>query len=143
MRGDQMKRRWIIVFVLISSIVTLFLYLQFGRDVKVSSSRSQMADNYYEENLTVVANTIIIADKQAFAEELIQRCIDNNFHEILFSYDIAGYPNRLQISVYPNEWSRKFSLDHFTILYQTDAGCSSLYNIKDNPDMYEIIIENE
>lgn len=137
-----MKRRWIIVFIS-GSIISLFLFLQFGRDIKAVSSRSHMADNFYEQELTVIANTVIIPDKEKFAEELIQRCIDNNFHEILFSYDMTGYPNRLKISVYPNKWSQKSSRNCFSILYETDAGYSNCYNIKDDPDRFNLIIKNE
>lgn len=137
-----MKRRWIIVFIS-GSIISLFLFLQFGRDIKAVSSRSHMADNFYEQEFTVIANTVIIPDKEKFAEDLIQRCIDNNFHEIRFSYDMTGYPNRLRITVYPNEWSRKCSRDCFTIQYETDAGCPNHYNIKDDPDRFNLIIENE
>lgn len=113
-----------------------FLYLQYGRDVNVTSSMNLSSDNYYEMELTVVANKLFIIDKQRFAEEMIERCIDNNFHDIKFSYDMMGYPNRLQINVYLNE----FSKSHFTILYMTESENGMDYNIKDNPDKFVISI---
>ena len=92
--------------------------------------------NYYEMEFTVVANKLFIIDKQRFAEEMIERCIDNNFHDIKFSYDMMGYPNGLQINVYLNE----FSKSHFTILYMTESENGMDYNIKDNPDKFMISI---
>ena len=47
-----------------------------------------------------------------------------------------GYPNRLQINVYLNEFSKR----HFTILYMRESENGMDYNIKDNPDKFEISI---
>ena len=90
------------VFCLIVGI----LYLQFGRDVKVVSSMNSSSVDYYEMNLTVVANRLFIIDKERFAEDLIHRCIDNDFHEMKFSYDLNGYPDKIEITVYLNEINR-------------------------------------
>lgn len=130
-----MKRRIVAMAVIICMTIG-FLYLQYGRDVNVTSSMNLSSDNYYEMELTVVANKLFIIDKQRFAEEMIERCIDNNFHDIKFSYDMMGYPNRLQINVYLNE----FSKSHFTILYMTESENGMDYNIKDNPDKFVISI---
>ena len=130
-----MKRR-IVAMAVIICMITGFLYLQYGRDVKVISSMNFSSGNYYEMEFTVVANKLFIIDKQRFAEEMIERCIDNNFHDIKFSYDMMGYPNRLQINVYLNE----FSKSHFTILYMTESENGMDYNIKDNPDKFMISI---
>ena len=128
-----MKRRIVAMAVIICMTIG-FLYLQYGRDVNVTSSMSLSSDNYYEMELTVVANKLFIIDKQRFAEEMIERCIDNDFHDIKFSYDMMGYPNRLQINVYLNE----FSKSHFTILYMMESENGMDYNIKDNPDKFVI-----
>lgn len=130
-----MKRRIVAMAVIICTTIG-FLYLQYGRDVNVTSSMNLSSDNYYEMELTVVANKLFIIDKQRFAEEMIERCIDNNFHDIKFSYDMMGYPNRLQFNVYLNE----FSKSHFTILYMTESENGMDYNIKDNPDKFVISI---
>ena len=120
-------------------MITGFLYLQYGRDVKVTSSMNFSSANYYQMDFTVVANKLFIIDKQRFAEEMIERCIDNNFYDIKFSYDMMGYPNRLKINVYLNE----FSKSQFTIRYMTESENGMEYNIKDNPDKYKIYIDNE
>lgn len=130
-----MKKR-IVAMAVIICIIIGFPYLQYGCDVNVTSSMNFSSGNYYEMKFTVVANKLFIIDKQRFAEEMIERCIDNDFHDIKFSYDMMGYPNRLQINVYLNE----FSKSHFTILYMTESGNGMGYNIKDNPDKFVITV---
>lgn len=130
-----MKRR-IVAMAVIICMITGFLYLQYGRDVKVTSSMNFSSGNYYEMELTLVANKLFIIDKQRFAEEMIERCIDNNFYDIKFSYDMMGYPNRLQIKVYLNEVSKRY----FTIYCKAKARDDSDYNIKDNAAMFKIDI---
>ena len=132
---EVVKKR-IVAMAVIICIIIGFLYLQYGRDVTVTSSMNFSSGNYYEMDFTVVANKLFIIDKQRFAEEMIERCIDNDFHDIKFSYDMMGYPNRLQINVYLNV----FSKSHFTILYITELENGMDYNIKDNPDKFVISI---
>lgn len=74
---------------------------------------------------------------------MIERCIYNTFHEIRFPYDMTGYPNRICISVYLNELSRKLDVKHFTILYQASTESDYVYNIKGHPEMFKIKIETE
>lgn len=57
--------------------------------------------NGTDYNLTVVANSDSIEDKEEFARTVIHMCIDNSFHSVRFSTDIRGYPTGLDISVYP------------------------------------------
>lgn len=133
-----MKSRIIIIVVIVCMIAGL-LYLQYGRDVEVTSTMNTASGNCYELGLTVVANRIIITNREQYAKELIQRCIDNNFHEVRFSYDVMGYPNRLRIRVYMN----KLCKQSFLISYRVKTESSLDYNIKDNPDKFEIVIGNE
>ena len=46
---------------------------------------------------------------------MIERTIDNSFPDMMFSYDIAGYPNKIEISVYTNELSRKLTFSYFKV----------------------------
>ena len=97
-----MKKRNLIWVVFIG-IVLFLAYLQFGRDVRVVSSMNISSDRYYEQKLTIVANKLFILNKDKFVEEMLQRCIDNDFHEMKFSYDLNGYPDKIEITVYLNE----------------------------------------
>lgn len=101
------------------------------------------SDKFYEQRLMIIANKLFVSNTERFAEEMIERCIDNTFHEIRFSYDITGYPNKIYISVYPNKLSRKLGDNHFTILYQAGTENDYVYNVKDNPEMFKIKIETE
>lgn len=56
-----------------------------------------------------MANKLFILDKEEFAEQMIERCIDNDFREIKFSYDLTGYPDRIEITVYLNEINRRYA----------------------------------
>lgn len=101
------------------------------------------SSEFYEQRLTVIANKLFVSNKERFAEEMIEQCIDNTFHEVRFSYDITGYPNRICISVYPNELSRKLGDNHFTILYQAGTENVYVYNVKNHPEMFKIKIESK
>ena len=116
-----------------------FVYLQYGRDVKVISTMNTALGNCYEMDLTVAANRLFIIDQEQFAEELIDRCIVNDFHEEKFSYDVMGYPNRLRIKVYLNKVSKR----HFTIYYEVKEGNRFDYNIKDNPEIFETYFDKK
>ena len=133
-----MKKR--IIVICNPLMVVGFLYLQYGRDVKVISTMNTASGNCYEMDLTVVANRLFIMDQEKFAEELIDRCIANDFHKVEFSYDVMGYPNRLRVKVYLNETSNR----HFTIYYDVNEGNRFDYNIKDNPEIFEsMLIRND
>ena len=80
------KKKAIIIVVLIF-VILVMLYLQMGRDVEVVNNHISSSENGYEENITIIANKIGIVDQEELAAELVKRCIDNNFHEIRFSYD--------------------------------------------------------
>lgn len=134
--------RFLTVFVFITIVVSL-LYLQYGRDVKVETGSLNCSSEFYEQKLNVIANKLFVSNKEKFAEKMIERCIDNTFHEVRFSYDITGYPNRIYISVYPNELSRKLGVNHFTILYRAGTESDYVYNVKDHPEMFKIKIETE
>ena len=125
------------ILVIISGVL---IYLQFGRDVKVISTMSNTRDQYYEERMIITANKLIIPDKKKLAEKLIERCKRNDFNEVLFSYDILGYPNRVTITVYPNEFLRKLHKGSWMIEYEAEEEKNTCYNIKDHSDKFHIRI---
>lgn len=47
----------------------------------------------------MVDKKLFIPDKDKSAEEMIERCIDNDFREIKFSHDLNGYPDRIEITL--------------------------------------------
>lgn len=134
-----MKKYWKILFILIILSGGL-IYLQSGREIKVVSTMSSTSGNYYEENLTVLANKLVIMDKRKFAEELIEHCRKNDFREILFSNDVMGYPNKVTITVYPNEFSRNICKGSWKIIYAAEGNRDGRYNIKDHVKKFEMKI---
>ena len=133
-----MKKRFIIVFVSVS-IITILAYLQFGRDGTAKNSISNVSGNYYEQNLTVIANKLFIYDKENFSEQILERCLDNSFHDILFSYDITGYPDRICISVYTNPLTYSFGIESIKIQYESTSNHSE--NVTDAQDKFKILID--
>lgn len=91
-----------------------------------------------DEKLIVVANQKEIVDKELFAKDLIQKCLDNDFHKIRFSYD-EGYPTSLDIDVYL--WKEDIG-NHNPVMqvsYQP-SDWNQGYDIKNNPEQYELVI---
>lgn len=132
-----MTKRCIKSLVFIS-IIVLFIYLQYGREIKVETTTISLSDGFMEQKITIVANKLFIINKENFAKKLLEKCRENSFNSILFSYDINGYPNSIQIYVYTNPASKKLNKNYFTIVYE--ANMNRHYNIKDNPDKFKIKI---
>lgn len=98
------------------------------------------ASNGYSENVVIIANKLWI-NKQKFAEEMIQRCIDNDFHEVLFSYDVRGYPNELHLTIYNDNFKYRRNKIEFQVNYEQIEGDIYEYNIKDNPEKFKLTIQ--
>lgn len=93
-------------------------------------------------NLTVVANTDKIEDKEEFARTVIHMCQDNSFHTIKFSTD-HGYPSELDIDVFLNRKDvEKRKEPVCKIEFKTDD-FSKDYNIKENPDKFTLYLDGE
>lgn len=107
-----------IILPILILFIGILLYLQFGRNVEVISTTSTTSDQFYEQGMTVVANKLIIPDKVAFAENLLDRTRRNDFKEVLFSYDVLGYPDRIKITVYPNRICMKLCRGSWNIEYE-------------------------
>lgn len=78
------RKRLVIIIVLIF-VILVILSLQTGKDVEVISNYTSSSQNGYEENIIIIANKIWIMDQEKLAKDLVERCINNNFHEILFT----------------------------------------------------------
>ena len=96
--------------------------------------------NQYTEETAIIANRLMIWDTEEFAEEMIQKCINNSFKDIRFSYDLSGYSTELRIHVYTNKLSWHNHVKSFEIIYAQDLTNHPPYNIKDNPKKFEMEI---
>lgn len=137
-----MKRKWwisIIVGVLSSMpLICGYLYLQSEREMVVYNAYSMQAGNYHEEYLTVVVNRLSVLNQMQCAEEIVQKCRDNDFKNVLFSYDYS-IPNELQVTVYLSEQDVESGQKDFSFGYTQDAG--NQYNIVDHPEKFTVKIE--
>ena len=128
-----MKRRTVLVGIVCIAILLLCCYLQFGREMEVYNSTSFTAANYCEEHLNVVVNRLMVLDKRKVAEEIIEHCRNNDFKNVIFSYDMA-YPNKLEVSVYLSEWNARKGKAVFSFAYETEQGKIGEYNFIKNPE---------
>lgn len=127
------------IFALLLSTLILF-YLQYGRDVSVKTNTVMSFNKGYIEYIDIVANKLIILDEEKFAKNMVQKCNDNSFEDILFSYDIRGYPSELHLTIYKNELERRYGMIAFQVEYKQFTGEGHEYNMRDNPDKFKMII---
>lgn len=98
-----MKKQYVVTSIVVCVII-IFAYLQYGREEKVVSSMANTSDSYYEQEFSIVANKLFIWDKEKYAKKLIEKAIENKYRNVRFSYDLMGYPNEINISVYCSVW---------------------------------------
>lgn len=91
-------------------------------------------------SLTVAANADRIGDKEAFARETVRMCRENSFRSLRLSTDIAGWPERVYITVYLHREDAGKEQPVMRIRYEP-AESGAECNIKDDPDKYILSIE--
>ncbi len=136
----KISRKRCVIVIVVVFVTFVMLYMQMRRDVEVIGNYILRSENGYEENITIVANKIYITDQEKMAKDLVERCVENSFHEIRFSYDLQGYPNGLHITVYTNNITYKLGVVAFELLYIQKNGEIYEYNIKDNPEKFSLKI---
>lgn len=127
-----------IVYLAVLLVIPILGYLQWGRDVAVCSSNPKIFSNGSLEEISIIANKLYIFDQEKFARYVLQRCADNSFREVRFSYDLSGYPNEVHITVYMNRAAWKWRKKAFEIRWISEE--DKHYNIVENPEKYRIEI---
>lgn len=127
-----------IVYLAVLLVIPILGYLQWGRDVAVCSSNPKIFSNGSLEEISIIANKLYIFDREKFAKYVLQRCADNSFREVRFSYDLSGYPNEVHITVYMNRAAWKWRKKAFEIRWISEE--DKHYNIVENPEKYRIEI---
>ena len=102
-----------IKIVLIVLCISTILYLQFGRDPYVNNVITNSTPHVYEANLTITMNKIVIFDFKKAKQDIINRVYNNDFENMLFSYDIMGYPQELTVTVYANNLMKYLDIPAF------------------------------
>mgnify|MGYP007128104574 CR=1 FL=1 len=120
------KRTIIIVITILLLLAGILFYLQWGRQMDVSSSSGSGSDNHYELRVSVILNTLVVTDQQKCAEQIFEKCRDNSFHSVRFSYDIQ-IPHALSVTVYKNQKDAESGNSAFSFSYrqenQIDGTC--------------------
>ena len=110
-------------------------------EMDVLSSDSVTAANWYELSIDVIADKDDVLDRDACSNEIIQHVLDNDFHNIRFSFDLNGYPNEVTVDVFTSEKNFKEGKVAYSFDYVPDFNTENIdiqNNIKDNPDEFEI-----
>ena len=123
-----------IVALLVSGLLGLKSYSHKAPDLVSSISSNR---DYY---LTIIAYKNEIEDKEAFAKELIQMCVDNSFETIRFSTDF-GYPTELRMKVYASEKDWKNGNDILMEVKYTQESLQKEYDIVNNPEKFKLVVE--
>ena len=113
------KRTIIIVITILLLLAGILFYLQWGRQMGVSSSSGSGSDNHYELRVSVILNTLVVTDQQKCAEQIFEKCRDNSFHSVRFSYDIQ-IPHALSVTVYKNQKDAESGNSAFRFSYQQE-----------------------
>lgn len=131
----KVKARVIVIGVIILS----FIYLQWGRNIEVCNTQVETGNDYCKQNITIIANRVLLIDKEKFGYDMIQKCIDNSFDKIRFSYDLEQ-PNELIIQVYTNRLVYSMGEPNFTVYFKNKEN-DGRYNIVDNTEKFEMSIK--
>lgn len=128
------KRTIIIVITILLLLAGILFYLQWGRQMDVSSSSGSGSDNHYELRVSVILNTLVVTDQQKCAEQIFEKCRDNSFHSVRFSYDIQ-IPHALSVTVYKNQKDAESGNSAFSFSYRQENqidGHTILWTIQKN-----------
>lgn len=134
------------IFIIIGLV--LFLICGFGDNNNADDKTSVSGEpdvvcsivSNRDYDLTVIANKEEIVDKEMFAKELIQMCVDNSFHTIRFSTDF-GYATGIKMRVYlsKEDWQNGEQIA-MEVSYTQDS-LERKYDIVNNPEKFTIVIQ--
>lgn len=135
-----MKKKLIKSLIIVSVILIVFSYLQYGRKEKVLNSFSSTSAGVRNERLTIIANRLFIYDKEQHAKELINKALNDSLNRFCFSWDL-GTPHSIEIDVYTNEIAKRNGTVKYTVIYHPIDDDAS-YNVIDNADNYILEIKD-
>lgn len=110
-------RKKIVFTSLILLFLTAALCFQFSQPPTVSSAITNQSSDGYCSELTIIANKLIIFNKDILQTDLIEHIVNNDFQNMLFSYDVMGYPKEYIVTVYTNDLAKKLGIPAFTFRY--------------------------
>lgn len=102
--------------MLIISSTILCYYLQYGRSMEIYSSYVTEAENHYERSLIVIANKVYIPDVESCADEIKEKCRNNDFENMIFTQDYS-VPGSFHVTVYHSKWDVKKGKPAFKVTF--------------------------
>lgn len=111
-----MKQK-IFLIILCLSFLLGFFYLQFSRKPTVDNVVTNADISGYTATLTITVNKLFIVDKHRLQQVLTNHILNNDFENMMFSYDVMGYPKECTVTVYTNNWVKKLGIPAFTFRY--------------------------
>ena len=93
-------------------LISLLLFLQYGRSEHVVSSYVECYESKENQELVIIANKIIIIDRTQYAQKLL----DNKLKNIRLSYDY-GIPEKMTVRIYSNRLMYKAHIESYVIEY--------------------------
>jgi hypothetical protein len=70
--------------------------------------------------MTITVNKLIVFNRNKTKENLISRIMNNEFRNMQFSYDLMGYPQEIDATVYANNFTKKLGIPAFHFKYAYD-----------------------
>lgn len=110
-------------------------------EMDVFSSQNIISDNWYELNIDVIVDDEIASDEEECSREIIQHIVNNDFYNMRFSFDMNGYPNKVNINVFTTEKNLQKDKKAYSFEYVTEFNTENIEiqnNIKDNPEEFRI-----
>lgn len=138
-----MKKKFIvgcIILMIIISRVVIFCGGDLG-EMLIYNSSSTIMGEYHNERIEVIVNQRRILDKWDCAEQIVEKCRENSFKNVRFSYDLSK-PNELDVIVCRNKKDADEGKWDFQFRYIQETG-ERQYNIVNDPEKFQIEILHE
>lgn len=138
-----MKKKFIvgcIILMIIISWVVIFCGGDLG-EMLIYNSSSTIMGEYHNERIVVIVNQRRILDKWDCAEQIVEKCRENSFKNVRFSYDLSK-PNELDVIVCRNKKDADEGKWDFRFRYIQETG-ERQYNIVNDPEKFQIEILHE
>ncbi|MEQ2719462.1 hypothetical protein [Fusicatenibacter saccharivorans] len=111
-----MKRCFGVIVLWMCIAISYIYWCSVGNETVVSSF-VDLSDGYCIQEISVLSNNLFVWDQKEYAKKLVIKALNNQYENVLFSYDIAGYPNEMRIIVYDNRKNYKKGKKAFQINY--------------------------
>lgn len=136
--NKSIKKNVVSVLVLVVVTIALGVLIRQHAYSGVPDLRSTITsgNDYY---MSVVSNSKTIENREEFAKQIIQMCIDNSFKSVILSNDENGYPRRMKVSVYHT--AEEIGKDDAVFQFSYEPKELNVeYDIRSNPEKYELKI---